>query len=286
MPKDPASAVVPYSYELEAAQLRQPPFLARFERDDRLLLFVAARHGCDPDTFRLIDEAFATHRIRLAIIEGYPAARGMNPPDFLRQLPEWRAQGFCRGGGEPAYTAFRAQEHGAAFVGGEPEEPAVARAVLEHGFAADDLLGFYFVRQVPQFRRDGTLSDKGLDASFRRTIDALGGAAGLRDAAGAFTLDRFGRWYQGRQGKEFDPATMDSEEAAPLATGAYFTQRLSAVVGLVRDRFTVRRIASHLASEKAVLVVYGGSHFPTLAPALEILLGEPRLSGGSNAGPS
>ena len=51
----------------------------------------------------------------------------------------------------------------------------------------------------------------------------------------------------------------------------------------MRDRFTVQVIASHLAAEKDVLVVYGGSHFPTQRPAFEALLGkavEERAGGG------
>jgi hypothetical protein len=169
-------------------------------------------------------------------------------------------------------------EHGARFIGGEPDESAVARAVLARGYAKEDLLGFYFVRQLLTLRRDGTLAEKGLDECFRSSNAALSRAAGLEDEGARFTLDRFHEWYARRQGKPFDAAMVDNEEPAPIATGKYFTQRISSVVGLVRDRFIVQLIASYLATDKGVLVVYGASHFPTQEPALKMLLGEPRFS--------
>jgi hypothetical protein len=274
---NPADAVLPYSYELEEAERCDPPFAARFEKGDQSLSFVAANHGCDPATFALIDEVFATRRVRLAVIEGYPVAQGINPPSYMRHLPEWKSGGFCHGGGEPAYTALRAGERGVAFLGGEPEEQQVAAAVLRQDFTSEDLLGFYFVRQLPQYRRDGTLQDKGLDASFTHLITVMAKQAGVQGTSsnGGFTLDRFRDWYQSRQGKPFDPEAMDDEEPAPIASGKYFTQRLSAVVGLARDRSIARLISNHLATDKELLVVYGGSHFPTLRPALEVLLGRP-----------
>lgn len=274
-PLTPEDAVLPYSYELENAQPFARPFLARFEKDDRSLFFVAANHGCDPKTFRLIDDVLATHRVRLVVVEGFPAGQGINPPEYSRLLPGWAAADFCKGGGEPAYAAFRAAEHGVSFVGGEPDEHTLVDAALKHGFTPEDLLGFYFVRQLPQFRRDGTLAAKGLDASFSFLIAAMAERAGLEKAGAQFSLDEFRDWYQKKQGKTFDAAALDDEEPAPVPSGKYFTQRISTVVGIVRDRVILQRIASFLASHRDLLVVYGGSHFPTLRPAFELLMGKP-----------
>jgi len=88
-------------------------------------------------------------------------------------------------------------------------------------------------------------------------------------------LGEFSDWYLKKQGKAFDAATLDDEEPAPIPDGKYFTQRISTVVGLVRDRLIMQRIARLLATDKQLLVVYGGSHFPTLRPALEQLMGKP-----------
>jgi len=275
MPLTPEDAVVPYSPELEEAQPYALPFTARFEKDDRSLLFVAANHGCDPKTFRLIDDALATHRVRLVVIEGFPAARRIDPAELRRLLPEWAARDFCKGGGEPGYAAFRAAEQGVSFVGGEPDEHALVDAALKQGFTPEDLLGFYFVRQLPQFRRDGTLEAKGLEGSFRFLIAAMAERASLEKAGARFSLDVFRDWYQKKQGKPFDAAAVGDEEPAPVPSGKYFTQRVSTVVGIVRDRLIVQRIATLLESHRNLLVVYGGSHFPTLRPALELLMGKP-----------
>jgi hypothetical protein len=268
-------AVLPYSPELETAQGRVVPFMARFERGDQSLIFVAASHGCDPKTFRLIDEAFTTRRVRVVVVEGYPASKGLDPPEFVGRLDEWAAGQFCAGGGEIGYAAAEARKRGLPFTGGEPDEPAVVQAVLGQGFTREDLLGFYFVGQVPQLRREGALDTKSLDANFQSLIAAMSKRAGLEEASAHFSLEQFELWYQRKQGKKFDAATMDSEEAAPIPSGKYFTQRISVVRNIVRDRFIARRIANLLASDKQVLVVYGGSHFPTLRPALELLMGSP-----------
>jgi hypothetical protein len=270
----PEELVIPYSYELEETQPARPPFLAHFEKDRRSLWYVASVHGCDAETFRLVDAVLSEHRVRSVIIEGYPALKGTNPPDFTRHFQEWAAKGFCEGGGEPAYTAAHAMDHGAPFVGGEPDEPAVVRAVLERGFSADDLLGYYVVRQLPQFRREGRLEGEGFEPSFRHFVSAMGEKAGLGDVT-RFTPDRFREWYAAKQGKAFDLATFEDREADPVTTGPYTTQKMGAIVGVERDRFIVQSIARHLAADLDVLVVYGGSHYPTQLPALESLVGRP-----------
>jgi hypothetical protein len=236
---------------------------------------VAATHGCDPATFALIDQAFAARRVRVAVIEGYATSNGSDPPRFARHFEEWRAKGFCHGGGESGYAAAGAKEHGARFIGGEPDERAVARAVLDAGFSEEDLLGFYFVRQVPQLRQQTALETESLDAAFHDVMKDESQKAGLEAASARFPLERFREWYAQRQGKPFDGATVDTEETAPVATGSYPTQRLSAVVGLVRDRFVVDLVAGLLSTDQNVLVVYGASHFLTQRPALELLMGKP-----------
>lgn len=268
-------AVLPYSYELQNAEPQQPPFAARFERADQHLFYVASEHGCDPRTFRLIDDVFASHQVAFVVIEGYPASQGINPVGLTRRFPDWAAKGFCEGGAEGAYAASRGLERGAPFMGAEPDERTVAQAVLQEGYAPEDLLGFYFVRQVPTLRREGTLAAKGLEASFQWLMAWMAKAAGLQETSAHFSLEQFRDWYAKKQGKPFDAATLDNEEPAPIAHGAFLTQRISAVVGRVRDRFIVRVIADHLATEKTVLVVYGGSHFATQRPAFELLLGKP-----------
>lgn len=267
--------MLPYSPELEKAQPFVLPFTARFERGDRSLFFVAANHGCDPKTLRLIDNVLATHRVRLVVVEGYPSARGKNPPELMALLQEWAPSGFCKGGGEAGYAAFHAAERGIPFIGGEPDERTLVVAARNHGFTAEDLLGFYFVRQVPQLRRDSALEEKGLEASFRVVIAAMAKRAGLDDAGAHFSLDQFRDWYQNKQGKTFDAAAMDDEEPAPVPSGTYFTQRISTVIGIVRDRLILQCIVKLLATDKDLLVVYGGSHYPTLRPALEIVMGKP-----------
>ena len=78
-----------------------------------------------------------------------------------------------------------------------------------------------------------------------------------------------------RRHKIFQPDADLDAETAPIATGPLFTQRLSSVVGLVRDRAILDTITMELNRQRSVLVVYGSSHFSTQSRALHAMLGPP-----------
>ena len=269
-----------YSYALEERET-DGPFLERFTARGLELVFLAAHHENRraAPTFRLVDEALAAQRVGVVVVEGVPTSLGLDPPALLESF-ERSVQGDFYPMGEPSYAALGARERGIAFVGGEPDEGELRAAVREAGFDDRDLVGFYFVRQVPQYQRSGelersTLPDlyAGLTAHYRSRL-------GLRLADQSY--EAFLAWYHAANGKPFDLATFDPEEAAPVEDGAFRTQRLSHVVGVARDRHVVQLVDELLREHGSVLVVFGKSHLACQRPAYEALLGQGERLGVSS----
>ena len=266
--------IQPYSYDLERKEPSAEPFLEYFDTGRKSLVYVAARHENDGNspTFKLIDRAFESYEVRIAILEGFPASYGPSPPALIEDFAANVDADFYRWG-EPSYAALEANERGIPFLGGEPDESDVLRAVEEAGFTAKDLARFYFVRQIPQFLREGrhhAMEPVDLYESFMPGV--------LRDLGlrpGELPFDEFLVWYEDLNGKRLDFGTFDSEETAPLKKGTYGTQRISHEVSMARERFILTRIAEALDEYDHALVVYGKSHLAQQRPALQAMLGEP-----------
>ena len=75
--------------------------------------------------------------------------------------------------------------------------------------------------------------------------------------------------------KPFQVRAVSNDVVAPLAAGALFTQKISAVIGKARNEHIVRVTEEMLNNYGRVLVVYGASHYPMQQLALESMLGKP-----------
>lgn len=266
--------IQPYSYDLQSNEPFAAPFLARFKHGRRELVYIAASHEnrVGSTTFKLIDRAFGEYDFRVVVLEGFPASLGVTPPSIVQNFENGRDGGFYRWG-EPAYAALKARDLGIPFLGGEPDEEDVIREAREAGFSAEDMAGFYFVRQIPQFVRDGSVRSASLGELYDTFLPRM--REELKLEPEDFGFREFLAWYETANGKTLDLQTFDSEETAPLARGEYRTQRISHVIGMARDRFVVRLTARLLERHDRVLVVFGRSHLAQQRPALEEMLGPP-----------
>lgn len=246
------------------------PYLARFEKNGRVLVYVAARHeatGSNP-TMSLIRRAFKDDKPDYLVIEGVTNGEERGFVEFARRSC---GETSCPAG-EPAFAALLAEEAKIPFAGGEPGDDKVLSAVEKLGYGRRDLFNFFFARRIPQYRREGRF---GAEPSVLYA-EYLKASPLFRDDD--FSYEDFLAWYRERNGKEFEPAAFEEDEVAPKGKGALFTQRLSAAVNLVRNRFTVRLLGELLGRHRKVVIVYGGSHFLMERRALERALGKPRIS--------
>ena len=254
-------------------------FAAVYRVGPRRLVFVAAKHENRNDslTFRLIRQAYSSFRFDTVIAEGFPTSRGANPPsirEYVAKSPV-RKDGFVEAG-ETVPTVLGAQAQRAALWGGEADDVEVKARVLAEGISAADLLGFYVLRNIPQWIGERRIKDAG-DPRLQPLV-----AEALAKDRKALQLDAgilpdfasWAAWYKGRNGKPIG-AGFVTEEIGPLADGKFGTNRIAYATSRVRDAYLHNLIVAHLNAGESVLVVFGGSHLMIHRPALDAVLGRP-----------
>jgi hypothetical protein len=269
--KPDAARLRDYSAELQAAEPFVPPFLARFARGRKSLHFAAVLHqtGLDSPTFKTVEEAFRRADPQLVVLEGLPTRAGPSPASFCAYAEKHAADGFAREG-EIVYAAHLCLARGTPFLGGEPGAAEVHEAMRRLGYSTKDLMAFELLRFIPVWRRRGTLEAD----DFSRQAEASLRDSAWFEAAGEerLTFAEFESWY-GAHGDLNKPYLQAEEgDLAPLKSGNWF-ERLSAELGVLRDRSAVAAIAAALESADRVLAVYGGAHLAVARGALEAVFG-------------
>jgi hypothetical protein len=259
-------------------------FTAVYAWRGKQLVFIAAKHSTrtDSQTFRLIDQAYASFHFDTVIVEGPPYSSGANPERLMSWAQAQRAiDGFLEGG-EIVPTIRGAQDQQAVVWGGEPDDATIRARVVARGFELEDLLGFYTLRSIPQWIREKKITDAGdsqtpqlIEAELKRNRTRLQAPEGLLP-----NYANWVQWYERTNNKPFG-ATFELEETGPLADGRYATNKISEAIARVRDEFLLDVIAQHLNAQESVLVVYGKSHLTLLRSALDYMLGRPCYAGES-----
>jgi len=260
---------------------RQPEdaFAAVYKRGRHRLVFVAAQHANRNDslTFRLIRDAYATFQFDTVIAEGFATSRGVNPPSIFKYAAESgpEADGFVEGG-ETVPTALGARQENAKLWGGEPDDLDIKAGVLAEGISDADLLGFYVLRNVPQWIGERKIEDAG-DSHLKPLVEAA-----LTKSRAALQLPadvlagyaEWTEWYEALNRKRIG-VSFATEEVGPLADGKFGTNRIAFAISRARDAYLHKLIISHLNAGESVLVVFGGSHLMIQRPALDAAIGQP-----------
>jgi hypothetical protein len=264
-------------------QQPEDAFAAVYRVGPYRLVFVGAQHTNQNDslTFRIIRDAYANFKFDTVIAEGFPTSWGVNPPRILDDVARSKVatDGFVEGG-ETVPTVLGAQQQLARVFGGETDDLGIKKQVAANGISEKDLLGFYVLRNVPQWIGERELkdaSDPRLAALVKKAL------ARQRDRLqmSVDTLSDYPEWlawYEETNGKPLN-ASFDTEEVGPLADGRLGTNRIAYAVSRARDAYLHRLIVDHLNSRENVLVVFGGSHLMIHRPALDAVLGSPCYSG-------
>ncbi|MBI2387598.1 MAG: hypothetical protein HYV14_16550 [Elusimicrobia bacterium] len=245
--------------------LAPAPFWARYDDGRAALSFVAARHGEDSSTFRLIEEELAAQSPAVLILEGVrPGSR--RPPS----------------GGESAHAARLAEAQGVRWLGGEPAAAKELQGVLAEDCHARrkctmrDFQGFYILRTwfLDAARPEG-----------RRTIGEIVSAFSREFGVAPRLLmsdPEFEAWYSAGNGKAFT-GEPDFDEILPQPDSPLLSRRVADKDSLVRNRVLAALIAEQLSRAKRILVVYGASHHAELRPVLEAMLGPAVCAGDAQA---
>jgi len=211
---DPA-LLVTWSAEAQE-RFPEPPYVARYERRGRALSFVAALHEHRPEsaTFRLVERELALLAPEAVVIEGLASAHGP-APGFYRELVASTAQDEVRLLGEAGHAAALATARGIPFVGGEPTPREVSGALVRGPDDLRDLIHYYVVRQIPQWKRTGADRGRTFDELYTQFIADQARAHGFEP--GAFADPRaFEAWYEEKNGRRFVYEEITTEEGAPI----------------------------------------------------------------------
>ena len=267
--------IEPYSSERE---LKEPfpdkSFGQIFEKENFKLTYIAGYHANQRNskTFTLVEKALNESGAKLVILEGFEYKHGESPKSFLRSFQETSTKDFYRDG-ETAFAALEATKRNISFVGGEPEEKDLLEKLQKEGVGKKDLLFFYFLRQIPQFKRQKELDKNPLEKLFKIFVKNKVRNLEIKQDSNP-DFKEFKAWYKTKNKKAFSLKSFDPEEVAPRITGKLYSQRLSGKISLERDKFIVKVIAESLEKYKNVMIIYGKSHLSSQRPAIEELLGK------------
>lgn len=259
------------------------PFVATYHRNGESLVFVGVRHAFQPNdpTMRAVADGFASIQPRVVILEGFPTVMGESPAPIVAAAQLYGtadADEFARG--EGVYAASIALGRGIPFVGGEPTRGDELHALKAKGYTDTEIAFSAMVGAYSQAFRSKDMPDMSLKSLL----------AYYPQAAEAVTLPwNRGGWnlpalpfadlqqqYRGLYGVDIigDVGLPDRIDVVNDRTRH---GQQSRVGGMVRDRHLLGLIEQQLAERKAVLVVYGGSHWATLSAALQERLGKPQV---------
>ena len=233
----------------------------------------------------MIRDGYASFKFDTVVAEGFPTSWGANPNRIFDYVAKSKtgADGFVEGG-ETVPVVTGAQQQAARLFGGEADDTEVRRLVTIDGIPDRDLLGFYVLRNLPQWIGEREI-DNAADPRLQSLV--LTALARQRDRLRlpAQTIPDYAAWlawYEMTNGKPLT-AGFDTEEVGPLSDGDFGTNKIAYAVSKARDAYLHRLIIDHLSTGKSVLVVFGGSHLMIHRPALDAVLGCPCYVGAELA---
>ena len=245
-----------------------PPYNVIYKNKLKELQFVAAFHGVGvySSTFQMIKKTVDLFQPEVVIVEGIHSSLGMDAPCLIKIAKTQFSQDF-QSCGESIYSIYLAHSNNFSFIGGEPDEEEIVRGCVKWGYTLQDILGFYLVRQVPQWRREGKL-----EVSFDSLAEEFISVYQERLNLTQYTKDIFYDWYIEKTGCFFNLKNVSEESSMPLESGT-FLQKISAKITMLRDEHLQKVIEQNINRFDRVLVVYGRAHHIIHRGALEEYFG-------------
>lgn len=246
--------------------------IAHYKKGEYELLYLAARHTntlADP-TMKLVETLFERFKFRVLLIESIPFASGESPAWFLKDARAGRSQNFIKGG-EGSLAVILADQNRIPFFAGEPDHEDIYLGLKSKGYSDLDFIAFYVARQIPQWVREQEPEKDLLERKIPKFTSYYCQLLKLSRCPDRMEIMD---WYKLKNGQNLT-LNISNEHVAPYETGELFTQRISAEIGKIRDRFTLKVIEQLLRKYKRVAVVYGAGHFLTLRQSFDSQFGVP-----------
>ncbi len=270
-----SSQVIPFDEARQDTTTARSPALYKFTKDDRQLWYLASSHGTDStsDTFKFIRHVFNLQKIDIVIVEGFETDLGINPRAISSYIFEGKKDTFYPNG-ESSFAIENAIIKNVPFIGGEPSDKDIYKSILEKNYSAQDVIGFNFVRRIPQLKRSGLITNlSSIEPQFSSYLKTKQKDFGIKDIK--FTFEDFKNWYKNKQGKDLSLESGEKGETAPM-DGPYFTQKISKVITTIRDEHILKTINGLLKKYRNVFIAYGSSHYRVEHKTLKAALGEPK----------
>jgi len=271
-----------YTFELEKLKPLEPPFYAEYNLNGKQLVVVAAEHISavkypnllEHPTLKTIEDVFASMRPEISIVEGIQPGNELNSQNIAK-AESCKKSFYLEDCGESFFVINKARESGTSFLSGEPTEQGILKIISEQGYDKKDLVGFYLLRKIPQWKRQKNFKKAEVESLAKEQFDRYRKRI---DPNFAFTFEEFKSWYSGRMSTPKDYTDFANNDPAPHGgLNATYVQKISNRVTYARDVTLLTRINESLAKHDRVLVVYGGSHFISIEPALTKAMGPPMI---------
>lgn len=269
---NPDKLVLPWTETLASSEAPLP-FLVKYKREGKAVYYLAAEHSnkLNDETFKLLTKTSGKFKAEVFLVEGFETEKGYSPEDIKASALEDGANGHFKGG-ESVYATQLALKKKIPFKGIEPTKVEIFEELQKEKFTAQDMIHYYFVRQIPKWREAGTLDPENIETMYSKFVTSIAQQIGATEIP---TYDDFLVWYKSKNKETFNLAKVRVEKSAPIHDGRLFTQRLSSSISRARDRHMVRVIQDELKTKDRVFVVVGGKHWMAQKLALEALSGFP-----------
>lgn len=268
------SLILPWSEDLISEEPFEYPFVAKYHRKKKKLIFIASLHSSDEKsaTFDIIKKYIEKNEIDFLILEGFPHSMGETPQKMTDWATPQGKDGFYEGY-ETAFAIKQAHKHGVPFIGSEPDNEYIIKGSAKSGYDANDIWFYFFIQQVFQYKNNGVLDPNNLEGFYNKFK-----AENASSFPSALKYHDFLFWYKKKNARDFHCDEIDELTAAPFADGELFIQRVSSCVCMIRDKFMLSVIEEKMNEYRAVLAIFGGSHWSTQKLALAGTFGKPKFS--------
>lgn len=264
----------PWSSSLENEYPQEKSVIAHYKKGSAELFYLAARHTSkmDSDTMRLVQELFNKHEFNVVLIESIPYSSGESPQWFIEEAKKYQTETFVQGG-ESAFAAILADQKKIPFFAGELDHKEIYRDLKIRGYSDQDIVGFYTVRQIPQWIRE---NEPKKDLLKRKIPIFLGQYCKIFGINECPKMNEICNWYKAKLGHDL-VVDVSNEETAPVSDGKLFTQKMSSELGALRDQFTLNIIQKLILKYQKVAVIYGAGHLITLRKSFDAAFGQPEF---------